>query len=169
MYARPVVGSVKCSITEPWVQTNMMTIAIGTHSNQHTQPYVFTLWWRSLNILLRIVSTAWHCHLTVNVLRMGKVSHVVTVFSGTPLCQFTQPVRRLRYQMVSLWNSQCFVVSAVPAHRCHVNISLNCSNSVAFDAKTCALLTAPNRENPWSETTRYIVIGASLRRARSWI
>lgn len=52
------------------------------------------------------------------------------------LCQFTQPVRGLRYQKFSLWNPFSNVHSSgAPACRCPVNKRPNCKKSFAVNAK----------------------------------
>lgn len=37
-------------------------------------------------------------------MRMGEVGHDITTFSGTLLCQSTEPKGRLHFQKVTLWD-----------------------------------------------------------------
>lgn len=44
-------------------------------------------------------------YMTEKVMCTGKVGPVITVFSGIPLCQFTQPVRKLQFEKTTLFKA----------------------------------------------------------------
>lgn len=73
-----------------------------------------------------------HGCLPENVICMAEVSHDVTVFSDTALCQFTQMVRWLDYQKITLWN----LFSNVCGFR-GASTLLCCVKEIAFYVKIC--------------------------------
>lgn len=44
-------------------------------------------------------------YLTEKVMCTGKVGPIITVFSGIPLCQFTQPLRKLQFEKTILFKA----------------------------------------------------------------
>lgn len=81
----------------------------GVHNNRHTSYMLqhISIWWRSLDKPVWDTSTntpGWSaivvCDPTIHTwlwMRIRKVSHDFTAFSGMPPCQLTQPIRLLRH------------------------------------------------------------------------
>lgn len=93
--------------------------------------------------LLFVVHLIMHS-LTKNIIHRGKVSHDVTAFSGTQLCQFTQLGRGLYYIKVSIWKPFSNVCCFRGANRTNKTLNHNNHNKNAvFDVKTCGMQTFP--------------------------